>query len=143
MSTKTNHEIPICCMSTNSNRWCKCNTPSFVISWSAECVVMSLWKTNMEWDAVRCSFRRDNSNLIWLDSVAGQRTGDDADWLTGQYRPSRGFPEYDAQSIDHALSRMMKNSWFGENTLLIVFVFGRFMLLKNMVTCWHATIWWN
>lgn len=46
MSTKTNHEIPICCMSTNSNRWCKCNTPSFVISWSAECVVMSLWKTN-------------------------------------------------------------------------------------------------
>ena len=29
--------------------------------------------------------------------------------------PSRGFPEYDAQSIGHALSRIMKNSWFGKN----------------------------
>ena len=35
--------------------------------------------------------------------------------MTGQYRPSPGLLEYDTQSKCHALSRIMKNSWFGKN----------------------------
>ena len=41
------------------------------------------------------------------------------------------FAEYDVQSIGHVLSRMMKNSWFGKDTLPIVFVFLTFCVVEK------------